>query len=75
LDLLPDDLPEPKPSPAEAAQIERITTAYERELVEAYEDDSHLGRFAARVSKRHPGFVKFLDRVVYRDALDESDAA
>lgn len=75
LDELPDDLPEPKPSAAEAAQVERITTAYERELAEAYEDDSALGRFADRVSKRHPGFVKFLDRIVYRDALDESNAA
>jgi hypothetical protein len=25
--------------------------------------------------KRHPGLVRFLDRVVYRGALDESDAA
>jgi Zn-finger nucleic acid-binding protein len=75
LDELPEDLPEPKPSAAEAAQIDRITTSYERELAAAYEDDSLLGRFAGRVAKRHPGFVKFLDRVVYRDALDESDAA
>jgi Zn-finger nucleic acid-binding protein len=74
LDELPQDLPEPKPSAAEAAHIERITTAYERELVEAYQDDSALGRFAARVEQRHPGFVRFLDRVVYRDALDESHA-
>ena len=75
LDELPDDLPETTPSAAEVAQIDRITTVYERELAEAYEDDSLLGRFADRVAKRHPGFVKFLDRVVYRDALDESNAA
>lgn len=75
LDELPEDLPEPKPSAAELANLERITTAYERELAEAWEDDSPLGRFADRVSKRHPGFVKFLARVVYRDALDESHAA
>jgi Zn-finger nucleic acid-binding protein len=75
LDELPDDLPEPEPSAAEVAQVDRITTAYERELAAAYEDDSLLGRFADKVAKRHPSFVKFLDRVVYRDALDESDAA
>jgi len=75
LDELPEDLPEPKPTSAEVVQIDRITTAYERELDAAYEDDSLLGRFADRVSKRHPGFVKFLDRVVYRDALDETHAA
>jgi Zn-finger nucleic acid-binding protein len=75
LDELPEDLPEPKPSSAEVAQIDRITTAYERELAAAYEDDSLLGRFADTVAKRHPGFVKFLDRVVYRDALDETNAA
>jgi len=74
LDDLPEDLPDPQPSAAEVAQIDRITTAYERELDAAYEDDSLLGRFADRVSKRHPGFVKFLDRVVYRDALDEHAA-
>jgi len=75
LDELPEDLPEPKPSAAEVAEIDRITTAYERELAAAYEDDSLLGRFADKVSKRHPGFVKFLDRAVYRDALDETHAA
>ena len=75
LDELPEDLPEPKPSAAEVAEIDRITTAYERELAKAYEDDSLLGRFAGKVAKRHPGFVKFLDRVVYRDALDETHAA
>jgi Zn-finger nucleic acid-binding protein len=75
LDELPDDLPEPEPSAAEVAQFDRITTAYERELAAAYEDDSLLGRFADKVATRHPSFVKFLDRVVYRDALDESDAA
>jgi Zn-finger nucleic acid-binding protein len=75
LDELPEDLPEPEPSVAEAAQIDRITTAYERELARAYEDDSLLGRFADKVAKRHPGFVKFLDRAVYRDALDETHAA
>ena len=42
---------------------------------EALVDDSPLGRFADHVSRRHPGFVKFLDRVVYRDAADELDAA
>jgi hypothetical protein len=75
LDQLPEDLPDPQPSAAEVAQVDRITTMYERELAEAYEDDSLLGRFADRVSKRHPGFVKFLDRVVYRGALDETHAA
>jgi Zn-finger nucleic acid-binding protein len=74
LDELPEDLPEPKPSAAEVAEIDRITTAYEREVAAAFEDDSLLGRFADKVSKRHPGFVKFLDRVVYRDALDEHAA-
>jgi Zn-finger nucleic acid-binding protein len=74
LDELPADLQDPKPSAGELAQIDRITTAYERELDEAYEDDSLLGRFADRVAKRHPGFVRFLDRVVYRDALDENAA-
>jgi Zn-finger nucleic acid-binding protein len=75
LDELPVDLPDQQPSAAELAKIDRITTAYERELDAAYEDDSPLGRFADRVSKRHPGFVKFLDRVVYRGALDETHAA
>ncbi len=74
LDELPEDLPDAQPSAAEVVQIDRITTAYERELDAAYEDDSLLGRFADRVSKRHPGFVKFLDRAVYRDALDENVA-
>jgi Zn-finger nucleic acid-binding protein len=74
LDQLPEDLPDPQPSAAEVVQIDRITTAYERELDAAYADDSSLGRFADRVSKRHPGFVKFLDRVVYRGELDENAA-
>ena len=74
LDQLPEDLPDPQPSAAEVVEIDRITTVYERELDAAYEDDSLLGRFADRVSKRHPGFVKFLDRVVYRGALDENAA-
>jgi Zn-finger nucleic acid-binding protein len=73
LDELPQDLPEPAPTAAELAKIDRITTAYERELDEAYEDDSPLGKFADRVASRHPGFVKFLDRIVYRDAADELD--
>jgi hypothetical protein len=74
MDELPQDLPDPKPSPKELGQIAEIRKTYDGELDAAYEDDSHLGRFADRVSKRHPGFVKFLDRVVYRDALDENAA-
>jgi Zn-finger nucleic acid-binding protein len=74
LDELPEDLPDPKPSAEEVAQLARIRKAYDSELDVAYEDDSQLGRFADRVVKRHPGFVKFLDRVVYRDALDENAA-
>jgi Zn-finger nucleic acid-binding protein len=74
LDELPEDLPEPQPSAAEVAELAEIRTAYDRALDTAWKDDSPLGRFADRVSKRHPGFVKFLDRVVYRDALDENAA-
>ena len=74
LDELPEDLPEPQPSAAEVAQLATIRKAYDRELDAAWKDDSPLGRFANRVSKRHPGFVKFLDRAVYRDALDENAA-
>jgi Zn-finger nucleic acid-binding protein len=74
LDELPEDVPDPQPSAAEVAQLARIRKTYDRALDAAWEDDSPLGRFADRVSKRHPGFVKFLDRVVYRGALDE-DAA
>ena len=49
LDQLPEDPPptRSRPPPRSAA-IDRITTAYERELGAAYEDDSHLGRFADR---------------------------
>lgn len=74
LDELPEDLPDPQPSAAEVAQLAKIRKAYDRELDAAWEDDSPLGRFADRVSQRHPGFVKFLDRVVYRGALDENAA-
>lgn len=75
LDELPEDLPEPEPSAAEQEQLAEIRKAYSEQLAKAYDDDSPLGRFADRVAARHPGFVKFLDRVVYRDALDESHAA
>jgi hypothetical protein len=75
LEELPADLPDPEPTAQEQVQLGQIRKTYDGELDAAYEDDSLLGRFADRVSKRHPGFVKFLDRVVYRDALDEIDAA
>jgi Zn-finger nucleic acid-binding protein len=75
LDELPEDLPDPQPSATEVARIGEIRKAYDGDLDAAFEDDSLLGRFADRVSERHPGFVKFLDRVVYRDALDETHAA
>jgi len=75
LEELPEDLPEPKPSAAEVDEIARIRKAYDRDLDAAYDDDSLLGRFADRVATRHPGFVQFLDRVVYRNELDETHAA
>jgi Zn-finger nucleic acid-binding protein len=74
LEEMPEDLPEPRPSPTEVAKLAEIRKTYDSELDAAWKDDSPLGRFADRVSKRHPGFVKFLDRVVYRDALDENAA-
>jgi Zn-finger nucleic acid-binding protein len=75
LDELPADLPDPQPSAADLDKIAQIRKTYDHELDEAYADHTLLGRFVDRVAKRHPGFVRFLDRVVYRGALDESDAA
>lgn len=75
LDELPEDLPDPEPSTAELEKVAQIRKAYDRDIDESLVDDSMLGRFADRVATRHPGFLKFLDRVVYRGALDQSDAA
>ena len=75
LDEMPEDNPDPEPSAEELAKLEQIRKAYAKDLDELYADHGLLDRFATSVQRHHPGFVRFLDRVVYRGAADELDAA
>jgi Zn-finger nucleic acid-binding protein len=75
LEQMPEDLPDPEPSAAELAKLEQIRKSYAKDLDELYADHGLLDRFATHVQRHHPGFVRFLDRVVYRGEADELDAA
>jgi hypothetical protein len=74
LDELPQDLPNPEPSPEEQKKIDLVVNTFARNLEQAYDAEENRGimnKVANRVVRDHPGFVRLLDHVVYGNKLDE----
>lgn len=74
LDGFPQDLPNPEPSPEEQKKIDLVVNTFARNLEQAYEAEENRGimnKVANRIVRDHPGFVRLLDHVVYRNKLDE----
>jgi Zn-finger nucleic acid-binding protein len=76
LDEFPQHTPAPAPTADEQQKIDQIRKTFDHDLDEAAaEEESHgvMNRFANHVVSSHPGFVKFLDHVVYHHELDDMD--
>lgn len=74
LDGFPQDIPEPEPTPEVQRKIDLVVETFRRELGEAYDAEENRGvlnRLVNRIVRDNPGFVRFLDKVVYRGKLDE----
>jgi Zn-finger nucleic acid-binding protein len=71
LDALPADLPNPDLTPEQQKNLDLVMATFDKGLDEAAAaGQGRLDRMADHIVRHHPGFVRVLDRAVYRSKLD-----